>query len=198
FLGKLFAMLAMSLVGIVVWAAAGAAALAYFVGGGLGAIPTPAVGWPLFLILVPCYFAMSYLLIGGVFLGIGGQASTVREVQTLSMPVTMAQVLLFFFANLAMADDGGWITWAATLFPFTSPYAMLARAAMAPALWPHALGLAWDLAWVGVCIRVGTTLFRKRVMQSGPRRVKNRARWGRSTGPTASISSQSTGSPVPL
>ena len=34
---------------------------------------------------------MSYLLIGAMFLGIGAQASTVREVQTLSMPVTMAR-----------------------------------------------------------------------------------------------------------
>jgi hypothetical protein len=45
---------------------------------------------------------MSYLLIGGVFLGIGGQASTVREVQTLSMPVTMAQVVIFGLASLAV------------------------------------------------------------------------------------------------
>ena len=72
FLGKLFAMLAMSLVGITVWTAAGAAAIAYWVGGGLGALPDPAVGWPVFLALMLVYFAMSYLLIGGVFLGIGG------------------------------------------------------------------------------------------------------------------------------
>ena len=43
-------------------------------------------------LLVLLYFSMSYLLIGAIFLGIGAQASTVREVQTLSMPVTMAQV----------------------------------------------------------------------------------------------------------
>ena len=101
FLGKLFAMLAMSLVGITVWTAAGAAAIAYWIGGGLGALPDPAVGWPVFLALILVYFAMSYLLIGGVFLGIGGQASTVREVQTLSMPVTMAQVVIFGLASLA-------------------------------------------------------------------------------------------------
>ena len=38
---------------------------------------------------------MSYLLLGSIFLGIGAQASTAREVQTLSMPVTMAQVVIF-------------------------------------------------------------------------------------------------------
>ena len=45
---------------------------------------------------------MNYLLLGAVFLTIGAQASTVREVQTLSMPVTFAQVLIFGFASTAI------------------------------------------------------------------------------------------------
>jgi hypothetical protein len=75
------------------------------------------------------YFAMAYLLLGAVFLAIGSLASTVREVQTLSMPVTMLQVFLFLFATLAVSDRGGWMEWSAMAFPFSSPFAMLARAA---------------------------------------------------------------------
>ena len=41
---------------------------------------------------------MNYLLLGAAFLTIGAQASTAREVQTMSMPVTFAQVLIFGFA----------------------------------------------------------------------------------------------------
>ncbi len=41
---------------------------------------------------------MNYLLVGAVFLTIGAQASTSREVQTLSMPATFGQVLIFGFA----------------------------------------------------------------------------------------------------
>ena len=63
------------------------------------------------------YFAMSYLLIGGVFLGIGGQASTVREVQTLSMPVTMAQVVIFGLASLAVGKPDGREAIGAAIFP---------------------------------------------------------------------------------
>ena len=101
FLGKLFAMLATSLVGIAVWTSAGAAAIALLDrAAGLSGLPPPAVGWPAFLVLILVYFSMSYLLIGSVFLGIGAQASTVREVQTLSMPVTMAQVVIFGFASV--------------------------------------------------------------------------------------------------
>ena len=170
FLGKLFAMLAMSLVGISVWTAAGAAAIAYWVGGGLAVLPDPAVGWPIFLALMLAYFAMSYLLIGGVFLGIGGQASTVREVQTLSMPVTMAQVVIFGLASLAVGQPDGREAIAAAIFPLSSPYAMIARAAEQEALWPHLIALAWQALWVALILKFAAALFRTSVLKSGPSR----------------------------
>jgi ABC-2 type transport system permease protein len=170
FLGKLFAMLAMSLVGITVWTAAGAAAIAYWVGGGLAALPHPAVGWPTFIALMLVYFAMSYLLIGGVFLGIGGQASTVREVQTLSMPVTMTQVVIFGLASLAVGQPDGREAIAAAIFPLSSPYAMIARAAEQDALWPHLLAFAWQVLWVALILKFAAALFRSSVLKSGPSR----------------------------
>ncbi len=170
FLGKLFAMLFMSLVGITVWTAAGAAAIAYWIGGGLAALPDPAVGWPLFLALMLTYYAMSYLLIGGVFLGIGGQASTVREVQTLSMPVTMAQVVIFGLASLAVGQPDGREAIGAAIFPLSSPYAMIARAAEQEALWPHALALGWQTLWVVLILKFAAALFRSSVLKSGPSR----------------------------
>ena len=183
FLGKLFAMLAISLVGIAVWATVigglmGLPGLESMFGGALdlGNLPEPGVGWPLFLALGVTYFALAYLLLGAVFLAIGSLASTVREVQTLSMPVTMMQVFLFLFATLAVSDRGGWLEWTAMAFPFSSPFAMLARAAQEPAVWPHAIALAWQGFWVALTIRFGAALFRKRVMKSGPQ-GKSRRRW---------------------
>jgi ABC-2 type transport system permease protein len=175
FLGKLFAMLAISLVGIAVWAGViggvmGLPGLENLFGGAirLDNLPEPGVGWPLFLALGIAYFAMAYLLLGAVFLAIGSLASTVREVQTLSMPVTMLQVFLFLFATLAVSDRGGWMEWTAIAFPFSSPFAMFARAAQEAAVWPHAVALAWQGFWVALSIRLGAALFRKRVMKSGP------------------------------
>ena len=167
FLGKLFAMLAMSLVGIAVWSAAGAGAIALWAKGGLSAMPEPAVGWPAFLALVPVYFAMSYLLIGAVFLGIGAQASTVRQVQTLSMPVTMAQVVLFAFASLGVGKPGSTEAIAAAVFPLSSPFAMLGRAAEVPELWPHVLAFVWQALWVVLILRLAAGLFRRSVLKSG-------------------------------
>jgi ABC-2 type transport system permease protein len=166
FLGKLFAMLAMSLTGICVWGAAGEV-LHLAMGSALPSLQAPAVGWPLFIGLGVLYFAMGYLLLGSLFLAIGSMASTVREVQTLSMPVTMMQLLVFFFASYAMSKPGSPIELLAVIIPFSSPFAMLARAAVSPALWPHVLALLWQMASVAVSVRLGAQLFRKRVMKSG-------------------------------
>ena len=170
FLGKLFAMLAMSLVGITVWAVAGALAIAVWTEGGLGALPPPAVGWTAFLILVLVYFSMSYLLIGATFLGIGAQASTVREVQTLSMPVTMAQVVLFGFASLGVGKPTSAEAIGAAVFPLSSPFAMIGRAAEQGALWPHALAFLWQALWVALILKVAAAIFRRSVLKSGPSR----------------------------
>lgn len=168
FIGKLFAMLAMAWLGIIVWTAAGAAAIAFYLPGGLGALPTPAVGWPMFIGLGMVYFSMSYLLIGSLFLGIGAQASTVREVQTLSMPVTMAQMMIFALASLGVGHPDSPVAIAAIAFPLSSPFAMFGRAAELPALLPHSVALVWQILWVALILRIAARLFRRSVLKSGP------------------------------
>lgn len=166
FLGKLMAMLAMSFVGIAFW---GGTAFVIFLtlNGGAPPMPAPAVGWPIFLILGVVYFAMAYTLLGSLFLGIGAQAATVREVQTLNMPVTMGQMMIFFFASYAVDHMGKAPEIAAAIFPFSSPFTMIARAAQDGAIWPHLVAIVWQAAFVALIIRVGVLLFRSHVMQSG-------------------------------
>jgi ABC-2 type transport system permease protein len=168
FLGKLLAMLAASLVGIAVWFGAGIAAFSFLFPGGAAALPPPAVGWPAFLALGVIYFAMNYLLLGSVFLSIGAQASTAREVQTLSMPVTVAQVLIFGFAAFAVGTPDSAIAIGGAVFPLSSPLVMLARAAERPELWTHVLALGWQALWVGLIVAVSARLFRRTVLKSGP------------------------------
>ncbi len=172
FLGKLFAMLAVSLVGISVWFGG----IAAFIGiaGDVGDVqatltgmPTPAVGWPLFILMFIVNFSMGYMLIGSIFLAIGALASTVREVQTLSMPVTMLQLFIFFFCMFTLFSGAAWLEVAAILFPLSSPFAMTARAAMYPELWPLFVAIGYQMLWVLIFIRIGSNLFRKRVMKSG-------------------------------
>ncbi|RDC61253.1 hypothetical protein HME9302_02474 [Alteripontixanthobacter maritimus] len=175
FLGKLFAMLAISFVGIAVWGTV-AGALLFFGADALPAIPAPAVGWPLFAVLFLVYFAMAYLLIGSVFLAVGSMAPTVRDVQTISMPATILQLCVFFLATFAMTKTGSAIELFAVLFPLSSPYAMVARGAQEAALWPHLLALVWQIMWVAIFVKAGATLFRKKVLQSGSTPKERRTR----------------------
>ena len=172
FLGKLFAMLAASIVGIAVWLSTGVAALSMLMEGGASALPTPAVGYVPFLLLTLLYFAMNYLLLGSVFLSIGAQASTVREVQTLSMPVTVAQVLIFGFASLAVGAPNSPLAIGGAIFPLSSALVMVARAAERPELWPHLVAILWQAGWIAIIVTLSARLFRRTVLKSGP--VKRR------------------------
>ncbi len=166
FIGKLFAMLGVSLVGLTVWGAA-AGAILLLGASALPPIPPPAVGWPLFCALFVVYFAMSYLLIGSIFIAIGSMAPTVREVQTVSLPATIMNLLVFFLSMFAMSRTGSAIEIGAAIFPLSSPYMMLARAAKESVLWWHLAAIAWQVLWVAIFVRIGASLFRSRVLKSG-------------------------------
>ena len=171
FLGKLIAMLGISLVGLMLWG--GMFALAYAFVQVLQdwmTLPTagPAVGWPAYFLLVLVYYAANYMLLGALFLGIGGQASNIREIQTLSMPVTLLQVFVFLLAVSTVGGDGGAMVWTAYVLPFSSPLAMVAHAAQYADLWPHLLALAWQALWIVIIIRASARLFRTTVLKSAP------------------------------
>lgn len=166
FLGKLFAMLGMALLGILVWTTIGMIGVAA-IGPNLPSFPTPAVGWTMFIGLCFTYFIMAYLMLGALFLGIGAMAATVREVQTISMPVTMAQLINFFFASYALTKTGQPIEKFAAIFPFSSPFAMIGRAALEPTLWHHAVAIVGQMMFAVLLLRLGVYLFKKNVMKSG-------------------------------
>ncbi|WP_375420576.1 ABC transporter permease [uncultured Sphingomonas sp.] len=127
----------------------------------------PAVGGPMFALLFGAYFTMAYLLLGSVFLGIGAQASTMREIQMLSLPITILQVGMFALSSAAASRPESWVAKLAEVFPLSSPFAMAGHAANSPELWPHVAALAWQLLWVAIFISVGARLFRRGVLQSG-------------------------------
>jgi ABC-2 type transport system permease protein len=176
FIGKLFAMLCMAFLGLIVWTSVGFALVA-MAGSAIPDFPTPAVGWPMFIGLCVVYFTMAYLVLGSLFIGIGAMAATVREVQTLSMPVTMAQLLNFFLAMYTVPKINQPIETFACIFPFTSPFAMVARAAQDATLWHHAVAVLGQGLFAILIIRIGVYLFRRNVMKSGNAgRIKNDGR----------------------
>ena len=169
FLGKLIAMLGISLVGLALWT--GMAGLAftlfYQLTQNVISFPsvTPAVGWPVFIPLVLLYYTANFMLLGALFLGIGGQASNIREIQTISMPVTLLQLMVLLLAMTTLSGEGA-LAWFSYIFPFSSPMSMVAMAAKSATLWPHLVALAWQALWVFVIVRVSSRLFRRTVLKS--------------------------------
>ncbi|WP_144037269.1 ABC transporter permease [Sphingomonas sp. TZW2008] len=167
FLGKLLGMFGVAVLFVGFWGIVVSQVGALLPAGANVAELTPAVGFGAFALLFAAYFTTAYLLLGSVFLGIGAQASTMREIQMLSLPITILQVGMFALASAAASKPGTWIATAAEVFPLSSPFAMAGRAANSPALWPHLVALGWQILWVAIFIAVGARLFRRGVLQSG-------------------------------
>jgi ABC-2 type transport system permease protein len=171
FLGKLIAMLGISLVGLALWGGMAATALTLFYQVvshwiTLPSLPPPAVGWAVFVPLLVLYYTANFMLLGALFLGIGGQATSIREIQTISMPIVLFQLMVLVLAMNAVNGHEGALTWFGFIFPLSSPMAMIALAAKSGALWPHLLALAWQALWVVIIVRVSSRLFRRTVLKS--------------------------------
>ena len=179
FLGKLLGLLGVAILFIAFWtvlaiggglvaatqidpAALSAAGGASATARALGA--TPATGWPFFVGIGLCYFIMAFLLLGAVFLGVGAQAGTVREIQMLSLPITIFQVGMFSLSAAAASAPGTALARFAQVFPFSSPLAMAARAATDDAKLVHLLALGWQACWVALVIFLSVRLFRSGVL----------------------------------
>ena len=167
FFGKLMGMFGVAVLFIGFWGIIGAF--------GVSLLPTdvslanlaPAIGLPTFLILCALYFSMAFMLLGAVFLGIGAQASTIREIQMLSLPITIFQMVMLVLSSAAAGNPGSKLATIAQIFPFSSPFAMAARGATDATLWPHFLALGWQALWVALTIWVSVRLFRVGVLKSG-------------------------------
>lgn len=179
FLGKLLGMLGVAVLFIAFW-------MVLAIGGGLIAATqldpaaiaaasaasksaaafaaTPATGWPFFVGIGLAYFIMSFLLLGAVFLGVGAQAGSVREIQMLSLPITIFQVGMFSLSAAAASAPGSGLAHFAQIFPFSSPLAMAARAASDDAKAIHLLALGWQAIWVALVIFLSVRLFRAGVL----------------------------------
>ena len=167
FFGKLMGMFGVAVVFITFWGVVIAVAVQFIP----DSVPLtgyqPAVGLPMFLILCAAYFAMAFMLLGAVFLGVGAQAATMREIQMLSLPITIFQMAMFGLSSAAAGKPGSQIARIAEWFPFSSPFAMAAHGATDASLWPHFIALAWQAAWVAITIIIAARVFRAGVLKSG-------------------------------
>jgi ABC-2 type transport system permease protein len=167
FFGKLIGMFGVAVVFIAFWGSLSVLAVQFLPKSIQLSGYQPAIGLPLFLMLCSIYFAMAFMLLGGVFLGIGAQASTMREIQMMSLPITVFQMAMFGLSSAAAGNPGSHMALFAEWFPFSSPFAMAAHAANDAALWPHVGAIAWQILWVMITIWFAARMFRAGVLKAG-------------------------------
>jgi len=178
FLGKLLGMLGVAVLFIAFW-------LAMAAGGGLIAatqidpatlaaagagkpiaamLAAPAPGWGFFVGICFVYFIPALLLLGAGVPGVGARAGTVREILMPSRSIPILQVWMFSLSSAAASAPGSPLARFAEIFPFSSPFAMAARAATDDAKAVHLLALGWQLLWVALVIFLSVRMFRAGVL----------------------------------
>jgi ABC-2 type transport system permease protein len=167
FFGKLIGMFGVALLFLSFWLGLGGAAIAWFGKGSLLAGLDPAVGKASFFLLCAIYFTMSYMLLSAVFLGLGALAPTMRDLQMLSLPITIFQMGMFALASQGAGNPGSTVATMAEWIPYSSPFAMAARAVTDEAIWPHVIAIGWQMLWVALTIWIAARLFRVGVLKSG-------------------------------
>ena len=179
FLGKLLGMFGVAVLFVGFWGTlVGNVSALVPAGDGRGSRRTsaPAVGAPAFALLFVAYFTMAYLLLGAVFLGVGAQASTLREIQMLSLPITIVQVAMFGAGRAPPrhAPAAGSRP-SAEMFPLQLALRDGGARREPPELWPH-VARARLAGFVGRAsfITIGARLFRRGVLQSGSARTSRR------------------------
>jgi ABC-2 type transport system permease protein len=83
------------------------------------------------------------------------------------MPATMGQLIIFFLAVYTVPKINQPIETFAAVFPLSSPFAMMARAAQDATLWHHMVAITGQGFFVLLVLRLGVYLFRRNVMKSG-------------------------------
>lgn len=167
FFGKLLGLFGIAMVFVAFWGTLAAVGLSIVPASAGLASFAPVIGMPLFATFAGFYFAMAFMLLGAVFLGVGAQASTMREIQMLSLPITLFQLIMFGLSMAAAGSPGSGVAHFAEIFPFSSPFAMAARGATDPAIWPHLIAIVWQFCWVALTIWFSAQLFRFGVLKSG-------------------------------
>ncbi len=120
------------------------------------------------LMLGLVYFALGFLLFGALMAAIGALSSSVREAQNFVVVVTLPAAVPFFFLQIFAEEPSGTLPRALSLFPLTSPMAMVMRLVVSdvPA-WELGLSLVLLMMSIGGAVWMAGRLFRVNVLLAG-------------------------------
>jgi ABC-2 type transport system permease protein len=117
------------------------------------------------------YYVFGFILFSAILAGVGSVCNTIKETQSLMMPITMIFVIpLVAWPQLAR-DPNGSLARVLSYVPPTTPMLMVLRLASSPDIWwgEIALSILVLVAGVGVSIWVAAKIFRTGILLYGKR-----------------------------
>ena len=166
--GKILGLGVLGVLQMVVWAVAGGAIfiISQDAGAMLASINLPA--WLLGVGAV--YLLLGYLLYGSVLGGIGASSSSAQEASSIAGIFSLLALSPMFAFTSLLKDSNGALPVTLSLFPFTSPTAMMMRISLGdvPA-WQIILSLALLAAGAALVVWLAAWTFRVGLLMTGKR-----------------------------
>jgi ABC-2 type transport system permease protein len=114
------------------------------------------------------YFLMGYGIYGALLAGVGALAPDVKSTQGATFIVMSPLIAVYVFVIVIVTNPNGLIAWVVSMFPLTSPVAMIARMTAGDVpLWQGILAAALQLLAVVIIVRLVARLFRAQHLLSG-------------------------------
>ena len=156
--------------------ATGLASLAIYVGifAGLAATPIIVLGSSIptaLLVYGAIYYVLGFILFSAILAGVGSVCNTIKETQSLMMPVTLIFVIpLIAWPQLAR-DPNGDLARVLSYVPLTTPMLMVLRLSSSPDIWWGEIGLSILVLVVGVFVTIWAAgkVFRTGILMYGKR-----------------------------
>ena len=164
--GKIIALGMAGLLQVIVWSGAGLLVL-NMVGRSLPDVAAFALPGS-FFVWGFLFFILGYLLYGGLMAAVGALVPNLREASQMTMIMIVPLIIpLMFISELATNPNGG-LAMALSLFPLTSPVAMMTRlTATAVPFWQPMLAVLLLMGTVFVILRGAAGIFRAQNLLAG-------------------------------
>lgn len=131
---------------------------------GMGAYITSAtILWFLFFTI------LGTLMYGSMFVAAGAAVTTIKEAQTMMMPVMLLIVLPISLVGNMIQDPSGLLAMMGSFFPFSAPMVMTARLAIPPSLplWQPILAAAITITTTFILVWCAGRIFRVGLLMQG-------------------------------
>lgn len=131
---------------------------------GMGAYITPAtILWFLFFTI------LGTLMYGSMFIAAGAAVTTIKEAQTMMMPVMLLIVLPISLVGNMIQDPSGTLAMVGSFFPFSAPMVMTARLAIPPSLpvWQPLLAAGITITTTIILVWCAGRIFRVGLLMQG-------------------------------